>query len=126
MLDSTDVPATRKKTESGLFQQPKQAKVIRFGESTSISISNFPRSPVFARQPELARKSTAAAVAETAAAALADHEAARRVDLEMAAAAFDRALELYPLAEGRSKGAAAADPLRGGMIARNMLDQAAI
>ena len=55
-------------------------------------------------------------MAETAAAALAEHEAARRVNLEMAAAAFDKALELDPLAEGRAKGAAAADPLREGMI----------
>jgi len=38
------------------------------------------------------------------------------VNLEMAAAAFDKALELDPLAEGRAKGAAAGDPLCEGMI----------
>ena len=63
-------------------------------------------------QPKLVRKGTAAAVAETAAVALAEHEAARRVDLEMAAAAFHKALELDPLAKGRAKRAAAGDPLR--------------
>jgi hypothetical protein len=61
------------------------------------------------------RKGTAAAVAETAAAALVEHESARRVNLEMAAAAYDEALELDQLAE-----------VREGMIAHNMLDQAAL
>ena len=42
-------------------------------------------------QPKLVRKGIAAAVAETAAAALAEHEVARRVDPKMAAAAFDKA-----------------------------------
>ena len=104
----------------------KEAKDIRFGDSTSISISNFLKSPVLGPRPRLVRKGTAAAVAETAAAALVEHESARRVNLEMAAAAYDEALELDPLAEGRAKGAAAGDPLREGMIAHNMLDQAAI
>ena len=81
---------------------------------------------MFGPRPRLVRKGTAAAVAETAAAALVEHESARRVNLEMAAAAYDEALELDPLAEGRAKGAAAGDPLREGMIAHNMLDQAAI
>ena len=67
-----------------------------------------------------------AAVAEAAAAALVGHEAARRVDPEMAATAFDKAFGLDPLAEGLAKGAAAGDPLRGSIIARNMPDQAAI
>ena len=48
------------------------------------------------------------------------------MNLELSAAAFDRALELDPLAEGRAKGAAAGDPLRGGMTARSILGQAAI
>ena len=75
-------------------------------------------------QPKLVRKGTAAAVAETAAAALAEHEAARRVDLKMASGAFDKALEPDPLAEGRAKGAAAGDPLREGMINLSAADAA--
>jgi len=70
------------------------------------------------------RKGTAAAVAETAAAALAEHEAARCVNPEMAAAAFDKALGLGPLAESRAKGAAAGDPLREGMIDLSAADAA--
>jgi hypothetical protein len=66
-----------------------EAKAIRFDKGTSISMSNFPKPPVFARQPAFVMKGTAAAVAETAAAALAEHEAARRVNPQMAAAAFD-------------------------------------
>ena len=62
-------------------------------------------------QPKLVRKGTAAAVAETAAAALAEHEAARRVDPGMAAAAFDKALGPDPLAEGRAKGTSRAPGL---------------
>jgi len=116
----------KKRFDGQITNIAKQAKAIRFGDSTSISISNFLKSPVFGPRPRLVRKGTAAAVAETAAAALVEHESARRVNLEMAAAAYDEALELDPLAEGRAKGAAAGDPLREGMIARNMLDQAAI
>ena len=48
------------------------------------------------------------------------------MNLEMAAAAFDKALELDLLAEGRARGVAAGDPLREGMIARSIPDQAAI
>ena len=77
-------------------------------------------------QPKLVRKGTAAAVAETAAAALAEHEAARRANHEMAPAAFDKALELGPLAEGRAKGAAAGDPLREGMIDLSAADAARV
>ena len=64
---------------------------MRLGNSTSISITNFPKSPVFARQPALVRKGNAAAVAGTTTEALAEHEAARRLNLEMAAVAFDNA-----------------------------------
>ena len=42
----------------------------------------------------------------------------------MAAAAFHKALELDPLAEGRAKGAAAGDPLREGMIDLSAADAA--
>ena len=55
-------------------------------------------------------KGTAAAVAETAAAALAGHEVARRVDLGTAAAAFDKTLEFDPLAEDHAKGRLRATP----------------
>ena len=75
-------------------------------------------------QPKLVRKATAAAVAETTAAALAEHEATRRANLEMSAAAFDKALGLDPLAEGRTKGAAAGDPLREGIIDLSAADAA--
>ena len=89
----------KKRFDGQITNIAKQAKAIRFGDSTSISISNFLKSPVFGPRPRLVRKGTAAAVAETAAAALVEHESARRVNLEMAAAAYDEALELDPLAE---------------------------
>ena len=75
-------------------------------------------------QPKPVRKGTAAAVAGAAAAALAEHEKARHVNLEMAAAAFDKALKLDPLAEGRAKGVAAGDPLHGGIIDLSAVDAA--
>jgi hypothetical protein len=53
---------------------------------------------VFATQGAAVAVNSPTAVAETAAAALAEHEAAWRVNLEMAAAAFGEALELDPLA----------------------------
>ena len=101
-------PLPKNRLDGKISNVAKQAKAMRLGSSTSISITNFLKSPVFARQPELVRKGTAVAVAETAAAALAEHEAARRVNLEMAAAAFDKAIEVGPLAEGRAKGASRA------------------
>ena len=61
-------------------------------------------------------------MAETAAAALAGHEVARRVDPEMAAAAFDKALELDPLAEGRAKGASRAVPDLGAADAARVVE----
>ena len=116
----------KKRFDGQITNIAKQAKAIRFGDSTSISISNFLKSPVFGPRPRLVRKGTAAAVAETAAAALVEHESARRVNLEMAAAAYDEALELDPLAEGRAKGAAAGDPLREGMIDLSAADAARV
>ena len=106
--------------------QGGQVKAIRFSHSTPTSIRNFLKSPVFGPRPKLVRKVSAAEVTEITAAALAEHEAARRVNLEMAAAAYDEALELDPLAEGRAKGAAAGAPPREGIIARSILDQVAI
>ena len=93
------------------LRRSQRAQGHLVGESISISSSNFPKSLVFAKQPKLVRNGTAAAVAETAAATLAGHEAARRMDLEMAAAVFDKALELDLLAEGRAKGASRAPGL---------------
>ena len=104
----------------------KEARAIRLAHVTATSLKAFLLSPVFGKRPKLVRKGTAAVLAEAAAAALAEHQAARRVNHEVAPAAFDKALELDPLAEGRAKGAAAGDPLRGGMTARSILGQAAI
>ena len=110
-------PLPKNRPDGKISKVAKEAEAIRFDRTTSISITNFLKSPVFAGQPKLVRKGTAAAVAEMAATVLTEHEAARRVDPEMAAAVFEKALELGPPAEGRAKRAAAGDPLREGMIA---------
>jgi len=53
----------KKRLDGKVFNGAKQAKATRFGDSTFISIRNFLKSPMFARQPKLVRKGTAAAVA---------------------------------------------------------------
>ena len=119
-------PLPMNRPDSKIPKVTKEAKAIRFDKTTSISITNYPKSPVFARQPKPVRKGTAAALAEAAAVPLSEHEAARRVGLEMAPAAFDRALELYPLAEGRAKGAAAGNHMREGMVDLSATDAARV
>ena len=66
---------------------------------------------MFGKWPKLVRKGSPAALTEAAAAALAEHEAAWRVNPERAPAAFEKALELGPPAEGRAKGASRAPGL---------------
>ena len=84
----------------GIARLAKEARAIRLAHVTAASLKAFLLSPVFGKRPELVRKGTAAALAEAAAAALSKHGTARRVDLEMAPAAFDstvaQALELDP------------------------------
>ena len=77
---------TKKRLDGKVSDVTNQAKTTRPGDNTTISIRNFPKSPVLAGQSELVNKGAVATVAETAAAALAGHEAARRVNLEMVAA----------------------------------------
>ena len=89
----------------------KEARAIRLAHVTATSLKVFLLPPVFGKRPKLVRKGTAAALAEAVAAALSEHETARRVDLEMAPAAFDKALGPDPLSEGRAKGASRAPGL---------------
>ena len=110
----------------GIARLAKEARAIRLAHVTATPLKVFLLLPVFGKRPKLVRKGTAAALAESAAAALSEHETARRVDLEMAPAAFDKALELDPLADGHAKGAAAGDPLREGMIYLSTADAARV
>ena len=78
------------------------------------------------KRPKVVRIGSAAALAEASMAAAAEYEAARLADLERKAAFFDAAVVGDPLALGRAMAAPSGDPVREGMIARNLLDESAI
>ena len=68
----------------------KEVRAIRLANVTATFLKAFLLAPVFGKRPKLVRKGTASALAEAAAAALAVHDAARRVKLEMATAPSTR------------------------------------
>lgn len=86
---SREAPATGlgKKIISILF---KEAKAVKFSQSTPMSVNKFFQSSVFSPRPRVLRKGTAAAVAEAAAAAAAAHAASELADLEKKASFYDR------------------------------------
>ena len=104
----------------------KEAKAIRFSHITAISIKKFLCSPMLGKRPKLVRIGSAAALAEASMAAAVEQAAARLADLERKAAFFDAAVVGDPLALGRAMAAPSGDPVREGMIARNLLDESAI
>ena len=78
------------------------------------------------KRSKLVRIGSAAALAEASMAAAVEQAAARLADLERKAAFFDAAVVGDPLALGRAMAAPSGDPVREGMIARNLLDESAI
>ena len=104
----------------------KEFKAIRISRTTPSSLKKYLDSPVFGPRPKLVAVGSAAALAEASMAAAAEYEAARLADLERKAAFFDAAVVGDPLALGRAIAAPSGDPVREGMIARNLLDESAI
>ena len=118
---SREAPATRFGKKIGsLF---KEAKAVRFSQSTSMSVLKFFQSSVFSPRPRVLRKGTAAAVAEAAAAAAAAHAASELADLEKKASFYDAAIRDDEGARDRARRAESDDPLCQGMIARARLDE---
>jgi len=118
---SREAPETRFDQKiSSLF---KEAKAVKFSQSTPMSVLKFFQSSVFSPRPRVLRKGTAAAVAEAAAAAAAAHAASELADLEKKASFFDANIQDDEGARDRTRRAESDDPLCQGMIARARLDE---
>ena len=94
----------------------KEAKAVRFPQSTPMSVLKFFQSSVFSPRPRVLKKGTAAAVAEAAAAAAAAHAASELADLEKKASFYDAAIRDDEGARDRARRAEFYDPLRQGMF----------
>ena len=103
-----------------------EAKAIKVTRTTPSSLKKYLESPVFGPRPRLVAVGSAAALAEASMAAAVEQAAARLADLKRKAAFFDAAVVGDPLALGRAMAAPSGDPVREGMIARNLVDESAI
>ena len=119
-------PGSARQLYGNMYNVAKEAKAIRFSHITAISIRKYLCSPMLGKRPKLVRIGSAAALAEASMAAAVEQAAARLADLERKAAFFDAAVVGDPLALGRAMAAPSGDPVREGMIARNLLDESAI